>query len=35
MMKFYDADGKELALNAGRTYIGIVASSQEGACTIA
>ncbi len=34
MMKFYDADGKELALNSGRTYIGIVASSQESACTI-
>lgn len=34
MMKFYDADGNELAINTGRTYIGIVASSQEDACTI-
>ncbi len=34
MMKFYDADGNELALNTGRTYIGLVASSQESACTI-
>lgn len=34
MMKFYDANGNELTLNTGRTYIGIVASSQESACTI-
>ncbi len=34
MMKFYDADGKELSLNTGRTYIGIVASSRESDCTI-
>ena len=34
MMKFYDADGEELALNTGRTYIGLVASSQESSCTI-
>lgn len=33
-MKFYDSDGNALALNAGRTYIGIVASSQESACKV-
>ncbi len=34
MMKFYDSNGNELALNTGRTYIGLVASSQESSCTI-
>lgn len=34
MMKFYDKDGNELSFNTGRTYIGIVASSQESSCTI-
>lgn len=29
MLKFYDEDGKELKLNVGRTYIGIVGTSRE------
>lgn len=34
MMKFYDADGKELSLNVGRTYIGILDKSKESVNTI-
>ena len=34
MMKFYDANGKELSLNAGRSYIALVASTRESSCTI-
>lgn len=34
MMKFYDNDGNELSLNAGRSYIGLVASTKESSCTI-
>ena len=34
MMKLYDADGNELSLNTGRSYIGLVASSKESSCTI-
>lgn len=34
MMKFYDADGNELSLNSGRSYIALVSSSKESSCTI-
>lgn len=34
MMKFYDADGKELSLNSGRSYIALVSSTKESSCTI-
>lgn len=35
MMKFYDADGNELSLNAGRTYIAIVDNDREAKTVIA
>ncbi len=34
MMKFYNADGKRLSLNTGRSYIAIVDNSREGYNTI-
>lgn len=34
MMKFYNADGKELSLNQGRTYIALVDDSREAYNTI-
>ena len=34
MMKFYGANGEELALNVGRTYIALVPSSNQGSTVI-
>lgn len=34
MFKLYDENGKELALNSGRSYFAIVSSSNESSCTI-
>ena len=34
MMKFYDVNGMELVLNAGRTYIAIVDNDRESKNTI-
>lgn len=34
MLKLYDTDGNELALNAGRSYFALVSNANESSCTI-